>query len=403
MKRKRMFLLLMVFGLFLAACGGTAAVTPEATLVEVTPLPTATDVPPTAEPEPTAVPEPTAAPLPTAEESIVQPPADELAEKIDAFMSQQAKDNRFSGAVLVVRGDEIILSDGYGLADRENDIPNAPTTRFRIGSLTKAFTAVAIMQLQEQGKLDVNDPICDYLDDCPAAWEAITIHHLLVHSSGIFNFTDDYQLMNVTVPSSPDQVIGIVADRPLDFEPGSAWSYSNTGYLLLGLIIERVSGQSYEAFLQENIFDPLGMVDTGYDHNRDDLAVGYVNRYQTAAEIDMSVPFAAGALYSTVEDFYRWTQAVQSDELVSRETLDLIFTPHMLMEPDGEWSYGYGWFIGQIHERPVVGHGGGIDGFRSDLNIFPEDEVTTVVFTNREDVNPEIYGEILSKWALGIE
>jgi CubicO group peptidase (beta-lactamase class C family) len=403
MKRKRMFLLLIVLSLALAACGGTPAAAPEATLVEVTPLATSTDVPPTAEPEPTATAVPPTATAPPAEEAAAIVPAAELAEKIDAFMSQQAEENRFSGAVLVARGDEIVLSEGYGLADRENEIPNTPTTRFRIGSLTKAFTAMAIMQLQEQGKLDVDDPICDYLVDCPAAWEPITIHHLLVHSSGIFEYTNDYQLRNVTVTTSPDQVVGVVADRPLDFEPGSAWSYSNTGYLLLGLIIEQASGQSYEAFLQENIFDPLGMVDTGYDHNRDDLAVGYVNQFQTAAEIDMSVPFAAGALYSTVEDFYRWTRAVQSDQLVSRETLDALFTPHMVTDPDGEWSYGYGWFMGHMHERPVVGHGGFIDGFTSDLNIFPEDGVTTVVLTNREDVNPQIFGEILSKWAMGIE
>lgn len=403
-------LLFILVAILPVACGGAETAVPTATLVEVTPLPPATDTaepPPTESPtaEPTPTEPPPIEPTPTAEPLIsTPPPAEELAEKFDAFLMTQAEGNRFIGAALVARGDEIILSEGYGPADREEGIPNTATTRFRIGSLTKAFTALAIMQLQDQGKLDVNDPICDYLNDCPAAWEPVTIHHLLTHSSGIFNHTDlpEFRATDAT-PMAPADAVQLVADRPLEFEPGSAWSYSNAGYLLLGLIIEHVSAQTYETFLQENIFDPLAMADTGYDHNRDDLATGYINQFREADYLDMSAPFAAGGLYSTVEDLYRWVRAVQADELVSAGARDLIFSQHMPVEPGADWGSGYGWFYSPLHDRPSWGHDGAINGFVSLIFIFPEEGVTSILLSNQEDTPLGPIGEILTKWALGIE
>jgi CubicO group peptidase (beta-lactamase class C family) len=401
MFHKTVIVILLVLVLALAACGG-AAETPMPTLVEVTPLPTATEEPlPT--PEPTITdPQPTEPP--TAEPTATPPSAEELAEKIDAFLKKQTEANRFIGAALVARGDEIILSEGYGLADREEEIPNTSITRFRIGSLTKAFTALAIMQLQEQDKLNVDDPICGYIDDCPTAWDPVTIHHLLTHTSGIFNHTDlpDFRATDAT-PLAPSDAVQLVADQPLEFEPGSAWSYSNTGYLLLGLIIERVSGKTYETFLQENIFDPLGMADTGYDHNRDDLATGYTNQFREADYLDMSAPFAAGGLYSTVEDLFRWVRAVQSDELVSTDTRKLIFTQHMPVEPGADLGYGYGWFYSPLHDRLSWGHDGAINGFVSLIFFFPEEGVTSILLSNQEDITPGLIGEILTNWTLGIE
>ncbi|MFO7661097.1 MAG: serine hydrolase domain-containing protein [Chloroflexota bacterium] len=400
MNRKSLFLLVMVFSLVLAACGGTAAVTPEATLVEVTPLATATDSPPTAEP-PTEVPPteaPTEEPPPTEEPTAAPPSAADVAERIDTFISDQAAANRFTGAVLVARDGEVIFTKGYGLADQEEQIPNTPQTRFRIASLTKAFTAMAIMQLQEAGMVNVADSICDHMPDCPDHWSDVTIHHLLTHSSGL----PDAQISRNT-PTVQEDLLASLSAKPMQATPGSTFYYNNTNYFILGSIIEAVTGQSYEEVLQAQIFYPLGMADSGYSHDTEGLAVGYANRFREASFIDMSGPFAAGALYSTVEDLHRWTQAMQSEQLVSRETLDLIFTPHVLIEPGGEWSYGYGWEIRRMHERPVVGHYGWIDGFRSEINIFPENSLTTIVWTNREDNVPEIFGEILSKWALGIE
>lgn len=406
MFRKIALVLVLILVVSLTACGGAAEVPPP-TLVVVTPLPPATKPPPTEPPtaEPTATEPPTIEPTPTAEPpTATPPPAEELAEKIDAFLKTQAEGNRFIGAALVALGDEIILSKGYGMAHREQEIPNTPTTRFRIGSLTMAFTAMAIMQLQEQGKLNVDNPICGYVDDCPATWEPITVHHLLTHTSGILNHTElpEFRTVEAT-PLPPSDAVQLVADRPLDFEPGSAWSYSNTGYLLLGLIIEQVSGQTYEAFLQENIFDPLGMADTGYDRNRDDLATGYINQFREADYMDMSAPFAAGALYSTVEDLYRWARAVQMDELVSADTREQIFTQYMPGEPGADWGYGYGWAYYPSHDRHAWGHDGFINGFVSDIVLFPEEGVTSILLSNQEDVLTGPINGILSKWALGVE
>jgi CubicO group peptidase (beta-lactamase class C family) len=389
----------------LVACNAPAPPSSEAAVVQATSLATDTPAPPAATPLP-PTPAPTRTPAtPTEAPSPPASSAAALAEKMDAYMSTQTEGNRFSGAVLVARGDEIILSKGYGLADQEQQIPNTPTTRFRIASLTMAFTAMAVLQLQEAGMLDVADPICNYLPDCPTNWADVTIHHLLTHTSGLpdqFSDLRDYTMAKAT-PTYQNELLAALAAKPILAAPGRTFYYNNANYVLLGYIIEAVTGRSYEDVLQEQIFNPLGMVDSGYSHNMEGLAVGYFNRFREADYIDMSVPFSAGALYSTVEDLNRWTQAVKSGQLVSRETLDLIFSPHALMEPGGDWSYGYGWAIGQMHERPVVGHSGWIEGFRSDINIFPQDDLTTIVWTNREDIGPSIFGQVLAKWALGIE
>lgn len=388
MFRKIAFVFVLVLIVSLVACG-SAAEAPPPTLVEVTPLPPATDPPPT---EPSTA-EPTATP----------PSSEELAEKIDTFLKKQAEGGKFSGAALVARGDEIILSQGYGMADREQEIPNTSTTRFRIGSLTKAFTAVAILMLQEQGRLTVDDLICDYLDDCPEIWNQITIHHLLTHTSGIYNYTD---LTGIFTPESDpwshEDIIRQVVDIRLDFAPGSSWRYSNTGYFILGMIIERVSGQSYESYLQENIFDPLGMTDTGIETNPDELATGYT-RFSEADNYHMSISFAAGALYSTVEDMFRWVRALQSDELISPATRDLIFTQHAPGEPGADWGYGYGWIYATIHDRRVWEHYGEISGFTSRISLFPDDDVTSIFLQNQEYGSLDVIGDIMTKWILGIE
>jgi CubicO group peptidase (beta-lactamase class C family) len=198
---------------------------------------------------------------------VTQPPivaAGETASKIDKLLDSLTESDDFTGAVLVARNGEILLSKGYGPADQDKNLPNTPHTKFRLGSITKQFTAMAVLILQAQGKLNVQDPACLYISECPAAWKDITIHHLLTHTSGITNFTNfpDYQATKAT-PSSPEQTIARFKDKPLDFSPGERWSYSNSGYIVLGYIIEDVSGLSYEAFLQQNIFEPLQMKDTG--------------------------------------------------------------------------------------------------------------------------------------------
>ena len=320
--------------------------------------------------------------------------------KIDKILTFQTEEETFTGAVLVARNGEILLSQGYGWADRDNQIPNTPQTKYRLGSVTKQFTAMAVLILQTQGKLDAQQPICPYLPECPDSWQEITIHHLLTHTAGIPNLTDfpDYKTFKAT-PTTPEQTIARFKDKPLDFQPGKRWSYSNSGYVLLGYVIEQVSGQSYEMFLQQNIFEPLQMANTGYDHNDGSLATGYTgmdSHWEKPDDIDMTLPYAAGGLYSTVEDLYRWDQSLSTQQLVSQETLDLTFTPHAKIAAFG-LGYGYGWFVGKMNNHPAVSHGGGIDGFVTEIRRYTDDGITIIILSNRQTTNvPQIADQIAS-------
>ena len=320
--------------------------------------------------------------------------------RVDALLSQMAEGGTFTGSVLVAEKGEVLLSQGYGYADREQKIPNTPQTRFRLASVTKQFTAMAILILQNQGKLDVQDPICNYIADCPAAWKGITIHHLLTHTSGITVMPRDYNSIKAT-HFTPEQLIGHFKDSPLDFQPGEKWSYSNCGYMLLGYIIEQVSGQSYEAVTQQSIFTPLNLSDSGYIHNSSDLAVGYANQYSaTPAEfIDSSISYAAGALYSTVEDLYRWDQALYTERLLPQTQLDQMFAPQAIMHPGDPAgaAYGYGWFVMNDQSRLLVYHEGVISGFKTAIARYPDDQITIIVLCNQEDLVDTLY---LIKWML---
>ena len=331
------------------------------------------------------------------------PPNDQLAARIDDFLTQQTADGEFSGAILMARGDELILSQGYGLADQAQGIANTPQTRFYIASLTKAFTSMAIMQLAERGQLNVADPICDYLSDCPAAWEPITIHHLLTHTSGLGLEVDAASLSQLESPTLADAVRQL-AEAPLDFEPGTAFSYSNGGYVILGHIVEQVAGQPYADFLQENIFEPLGMADSGFDAaDPAGLATGYISDYEIANLDFVRFGLPAGAMISTVEDMQRWARALQSEELVSAATLEQIFTPHIVADPDSAEDYGYGWVLEEMYGRPAVWHGGGLNGFTSVIMLFPEDDLSLIILSNDSRVIPSAQGNIFAKWALGAE
>jgi CubicO group peptidase (beta-lactamase class C family) len=323
---------------------------------------------------------------------------------IEAWLSQLAEDRLFSGSVLVAHQGKVLLSQGYGLADREQRIPNTAQTRFRLGSITKQFTAMAILILQAQGRLHIQDLVCNYIVDCPAAWKAITLEHLLTHTSGIPNFTQfvDFRTWQAT-PSPPLEVIARFRDRPLDFQPGEEWSYSNSGYTLLGYIIEQASGQSYEAFLQQSILSPLDLHNTGYEHDSDDLAIGYRTRQSTlpVASADMSIAYAGGALYSTVEDLYRWDQALYTTKLLPQAQIDEMFSPHVAIPPGGGWAYGYGWFLRTERDRQLIFHEGLSDGGRSIIARYPDDHVTIIVLSNQQDIPVGSYQEVLSKHVFG--
>jgi CubicO group peptidase (beta-lactamase class C family) len=312
------------------------------------------------------------------------PAEDEIAAKVDAAIRPRVEHDRFSGAVLIARDGKVLLRQGYGLANREHNVPNTPETRFRLGSITKQFTAMAVLILQEQGKLDVREKVKKYLADAPGAWDEVTVHHLLTHTSGIPSFTDfpDY-LKTMTQHTTAEELVARFRDKPLEFPPGTRFKYSNSGYVLLGRLIEKVSDESYEGFLRRQIFTPLKMKDTGFDNPIAVIphrAAGYARRgpfVVNALYIDMSIPHAAGALYSTVDDLYLWDQALDGETLIPRKSLDGMFTP----EKDG---YGYGWAIGRSFGRRMVGHGGGINGFATDIRRFPDDKVCVIVLSNLE-------------------
>ena len=391
---------LIVLSLMLARCGGL--------LVSVTQSPTATESPP---------------PSPTLE-------SEDLASKIDQVLNFLAEREAFTGAVLVALNGEILFSRGYGQADREKNLRNTPQTKFRLGSITKQFTAIAILSLQAQNKLQIQDPVCRYIPECPTMWQDITIHHLLTHTSGIPNFTDfpDYDITKIT-PASPLQTIARFQDRPLHFKPGETWSYSNSGYILLGYIIEQVSGQSYETFLQQTIFEPVQMKNTGYDHNDISLATGYTGFYdhwEKADYIDMTIPYAAAGLYSTIEDLYRWDQVLNTEQLMSQELLNLMFFPQVSV-PAHDLSYGYGWFVGKIHNHPAVSHGDGIlcfvaesasytsnsgngcqgnndmEGFATEIRRYPNDKVTIIILSNRDTTNVRTISDQIAQAIFGTQ
>lgn len=316
-----------------------------------------------------------------------QAPAGDFAAKAEEYMAAQMRVNQFMGTVLVAHKGEVLLRKGYGFADLEHSVPNTPLTKFRLGSVTKQFTAAAILLLEQQGKLSVQDPVCKFVENCPDAWQPVTIHHLLTHTSGIPNFTSfpDYR-EKMALPCPPACTIARLRDRPLEFPPGERWAYSNSGYILLGYIIEKVTGQPYDQFLRETILAPLALDDTGYDQTAEILphrARGYSRQSKTlrnAAYLDMTIPHAAGAMYSTVEDLYRWDQALYTDMLLPAAAREVLFTPV-------KNNYAYGWGVREQFGRTMIGHGGGINGFSSFIARYPQDRTTVIVLSNVEQGN----------------
>jgi len=315
------------------------------------------------------------------------------AEKINALMNLHNQYAQFNGSVLVVENGEVIYKKGLGLSNMEWNIPNQPNTKHRLGSITKQFTSMLILQLVEQGKISLDAKVSDYLPDYPKkTGNKITIHHLLTHSSGIpeFLMIPNFRKEKSRNSYSPTEFISFFADSPLQFSPGKEFSYSNSGYFLLGVIIEKVTGKPYEQVLQENIFTPLKMDNTGYDHHSlvlKNRASGYTkngNEYRNAAFIDMSIPYAAGSLFSTTEDLYLWDQALYTNQLLSEKTKALLFTPYVSAWDGG---YGYGWHIskktiGEKTDVKVISHTGGINGFSTFISRMPDQKNLIVLLNN---------------------
>jgi len=329
------------------------------------------------------------------------PTTDEIVSRANEYLAAVEKIDRFSGTVLIARDGKPILSKGIGMANREWDIPNTPATAMRLGSVTKQFTSAAIMLLQERGKLSTSDLICKYISECPAAWEPITIRQVLTHTSGIPNYTDAPDFAKKAIlPISTSDLLVDYKSKPLDFAPGEKFNYSNSGYHLLGLIVEKASGKSYKDFLQENIFTPLGLNDTGYDSHENIIkhrAAGYTRKgegFVNAAYMDMLIPFAAGALYSTTEDLLKWDQALYTDKLLTQKSRDEMFTP-------AKGTYAYGWNVGKRGNHRSISHGGGIYGFATQIARYPDDRVTVIVLSNVEGASSGMVANNLASIVFG--
>jgi len=325
---------------------------------------------------------------------------------IDRYLSGEVAGRRFMGSVLVSRQGEVLFEKGYGYANAEWKIPNDPQTKFRLGSITKQFTATLILQLQEQGKLKVTDGICKYLDPCPPTWSLVTVHHLLSHTGGVPSYTEDPSARPAMLqPQKLDDIVARFRKKPLDFAPGKEFHYSNSGYFLLGLIIEKVTGKAYEKVLEEQILEPLGMQDSGYDHTTPLLpnrASGYrfaPNRVdlENADYADMSWPYSAGGLYSTVRDLEKWNEALYTDKILPQATLARMWTPVMQ-------NYGYGWMISSPtpdFDHRQVGHGGSINGFSTYISRFPDDKLAVIVLSNNMMLPTEAVARAVATIALG--
>jgi CubicO group peptidase (beta-lactamase class C family) len=312
---------------------------------------------------------------------------DETLRVADKYMRAQTIASNFSGAVLIAQHGQVVFAGGYGDADIERRVRNDTRTRFRIGSVTKPFTAILILKLQEEGVLAVSDPICKYLTPCPPQWAALTIHHLLSHTSGIENLTDGEDYLERTAQrATRDEVFAKFRDAPLRFAPGEKYEYSNSNYHLLGAIVEEATGSSYAEALAQRVLVPAGMTDSFMDSPAaptERVAVGYRPTDDGALKpdtpLDPAWSFAAGGLFSTAEDLMRFGEALKGDRLLSEPSKALMWTPV-------KDTYGYGWNVRppapETLNRRVRMHGGRSQGFTAVFVAFIDDDLTGIVLSN---------------------
>lgn len=316
-------------------------------------------------------------------------------EQLDDLLGMYHEYGLFNGSVLIAEQGEVVYKKGFGMANMEWDIPNAPNTKHRLGSITKQFTAMLILQLVADEAIDLEAPITTYLPNYPKkTGDIITTHHLLTHTSGIPNYTSfpDFFKNESRNPYTPDEFVEVFAHKDLDFAPGERFSYSNSGYFLLGVIAEKLTEKTYEQLLHDNIFSPAGMNATGYDNHKDILknrATGYEKNglsYVNSDYLDMSIPYAAGSMYSTAEDLFLWDQALYTDKLLPKELMDLYFKPYVAAWGDSHYAYGWGVgkeMIGNTEDSvDAIAHGGGINGFNTNISRVIADKSLVVLLNN---------------------
>jgi CubicO group peptidase (beta-lactamase class C family) len=309
------------------------------------------------------------------------------AEQIEQFMEKKAKEVNFNGNVLVAKDGKVILSKGYGYANKDKNIENTPDTVFHIASLSKSFTALAILQLEEQGKLSTDDTISTYFPNFPNG-EKIKIHHLLNHTSGL---PELLTLVKKEEEHSIEGLYNAVKDSKLDFEPGEKYAYSNSGYLLLALILEKQSGMTMAEYMQKNILEPAGMEHTYFVTSPEGVAVGYENMDKPTDIIDISIAYGSGNLLSTTNDLLLFEQAINNGKLLSKEQVQKMQEPSTNAAPFGIVKYAYGWNVSDSwysFNHRAVAHSGGFTGFRNFFLRFPDDGVTVIILSNNQsDLN----------------
>lgn len=325
---------------------------------------------------------------------VAQPTAPQL-EAMDQRIRAAMAESNIPGVLIGVasRG-RLLHTQSYGMADVELRVPVSDSTVFEIGSISKQFVAAATMLLVEEGRLGLDDPIHDYLADLPSEWLGVTVRQLLTHTSGIPDYEEIQTYEAYRFRFTPEEIIRVAHSRPMDFEPGTGWYYSNTGYFLLSLIVERVEGRPLGAVLESRIFQPLGMGQTRMADPEDIIphrASGYwVDRTGDALRnrdaTQTSSTLGAGGLLSSVHDMVRWDEALYGDELLSQESRTAMWTPAVL--PDGEdTGYGFGWSVAEYRGHRAVGHNGQVAGFVASFVRLPEAEVALIVFANRYRVS----------------
>jgi len=327
----------------------------------------------------------------------------------ESYLIEETRRGTFSGAVLVKRDGHALVNRGFGDAQREAQVPNTPETIFQIASISKQFTAAAILLLRERGDLSINDLISRWVPKCPSSWQHITVHHLLSHTSSMGHW-DDYPEIDLFQPVERDALIRVFQSKSPLFPLGDRWSYSSLGYVLLAHIVEQVSGRPYATFLRENVFQSLGMHSTGAGNQtpyHERRAQGYDGDAMLPSfELD-TIGIGTGDIWSTTGDLARWDESLMAGRLLNEESLAPMFAAHARV-PEGprgiaDLHYGYGWFLGRLEDHRVTFHTGDNNGFRSFNAWFPDDDVVIVVLANDERANPNNTGVHLARSVLGLD
>jgi CubicO group peptidase (beta-lactamase class C family) len=312
--------------------------------------------------------------------------AQSIGQKLDSLITAYVNIKEFNGSVLVARQGKILLQRGYGIKNREQNSLNNANTLYSIASITKTFTSTIVLKLIEQGKLSVHDKLNKYFPGYPHG-DSITVENLLTHTSGIYDYIQDNGFMFTagSKPATPEKILSLFKNKPLNFEPGKGWEYSNSNYVLLGFIIEQLTGVPYSQAVKNYIFKPLGMKNSGFDfaHNTSaDRSTGYYSNYgkeyvKKAPMMDSSVTLAAGSIYSTIGDLYKWHKALQTYQIINKTSANKAYTPF-------KHNYGYGWIVDSLYGKRIVSHSGGFWGYRSNFARVTGDDICIVLLSNYE-------------------